>query len=166
MTEAEHQLLQRLVGAAWPLPVQIAFAAAFIVGCAVWPLVYYRALDPTLRALLGRKIGAHVVWVRRHSAEYVTPFESGFARYARWSWGIADPAQRTWHADGITLVASLVVVNILAGMLPFYLLLGVFLGLHGLSYVTFMPCVLAAMLLYSWRWDGRRQVTGTGVENV
>ncbi len=161
MTEHERLLLQKLVAASCPLPFQLLGGLAFVTLYWSWSQTFYRAVDPRLREWIGRRVGARVVWVLRRSKYYRTLFDfNGYPRYAYWSWGIAAEADRTFFRDALVAISSLVLVNGAAAIWPIALLLLAGLWLRALSYVVFVPCLLAGMAIYSIFWDGRREVAG------
>jgi hypothetical protein len=71
--ELERELLTRLTEAGLPLAAQVALGAGLVVGYWAWSRAYYRLLDPALRGVVGRMLGAPVAWVLRHDASYETP---------------------------------------------------------------------------------------------
>jgi len=160
MTELEGQLLDQLITAAWPLRLQVAFAVVLVAGYFLWSRLYYRSVDRRLRSAVGRRLGARIIWVPRHSGSYQTPFETGFARYHRWTWGIEAEHDRTFLRDGLVALLTLVIVNVLGGLWPIAIFLWVFLGLEALAYVVFLPLCVALIAIYSIFWSGRYQVSG------
>lgn len=160
MTDAECALMNGLVTAGWPLAWQIAFGVALLAGYFAWSRIYFRAVDPGLRAWLGRRLGARVVWVQRHGAEYPTPFELTRAQYRRWSWGIEPEAQRTFGRDGAAAVLCILCVNVLGGLWIPAAFLFVFLGLKAISYVVFLPACVGVIGIYSAFWSGKHEVDG------
>lgn len=162
MTDLEREFFARLITAAWPLPMQIAFGVAMIAGYWIWSRLYYTAIDTALRRVAGGVLGARVVWVLRHSAEYQTPFELGLNhnRYFRWTWGIAQPERRTLGRDAAAWLLSFLIVTLLGGLWPVAVFLVVFLVWKALSYVVFLPVCLAVIAIYSLFWAGRHQVAG------
>jgi VIT1/CCC1 family predicted Fe2+/Mn2+ transporter len=162
MTDLEREFLQNLITAAWPLPMQMAFGAGLVAVYWAWSRFYYAVIDPALRNVVGGVLGAKVVWVPRHSAEYETPLELGFPRnrYHRWTWGIAVPARRTVRNDLAASLLSLLFVTLIGGLWPIAVFLFVFLQLKALSYVVFLPVCLAVIAIYSLFWAGRHEVAG------
>ena len=160
MTDLERQFMERLITAAWPLHLQIAFAVAEVVGYFIWSRLYFRVLDQPLRSQIGRALGVSIIWVLRHSSSYQTPFESGFSRYHRWSWGIEAESERTLLRDGAVAMLSFLCVNVFGGLWPIAIFLFVFLGLDALSYVVFIPVCIAVIAIYSVFWSGRYEVAG------
>ena len=162
MTDLERELLHNLVTAAWPLPVQIAFGAGLLAVYWAWSRFYYAVIDPALRNVVSGVLGARVVWVARHSAEYETPLELGFAhnRYHRWTWGIQGEDRRTAGRDAAALLLSFLFVTLLGGLWPIAVFLFVFLQLKALSYVVFLPVCVAVIVIYSLFWAGRHEVAG------
>jgi hypothetical protein len=160
MTDLERQLMEQLISAAWPLPWQITFALTMLIGYFLWSRWYFRVGDGLVRRQLSQVIGTPIQWVLRHSASYPTAFESGFARYQRWSWGIAQERDRTWLRDGTVALLSILVVNVLAGLWPMALFLGVALGLNALSYLIFVPACVIMLAIYAIFWSGQYEVTG------
>ncbi|HEX6289554.1 MAG TPA: hypothetical protein VFZ66_10205 [Herpetosiphonaceae bacterium] len=160
MTDAERQFFEQLITAAWPLSWQAAFAIAAVVGYFAWSRLYFRVVDPIVRARVGSALGTRILWVPRHSASYQTAFESGFDRYHYWSWGIEAESERTFLRDGAVALLSFLCVNILAGCWPVAVFLLVALGLEALSYVVFVPACLAILAIYAIFWSGRYEVTG------
>jgi hypothetical protein len=159
VTDAERELLDRLIAAAWPLPWQAALGCALAAGYLAWSRLYYAALDPRLRRAVGGAVGARVVWVRRHSADYPTPFElGGVRRPPRWSWGIAAEGERSWGRDAAVSLLCVLLVNVAAGLWPAALVLYAFAGARVLSYAVFLPTCLAAIAIYSVFWTGRYAV--------
>jgi VIT1/CCC1 family predicted Fe2+/Mn2+ transporter len=162
MTELEHEFLLGLITAAWPLSAQIAFGVALVAGYWAWSRLYYAAIDPALRRLVGRTLGARVVWVRRGSAAYPSLYEFGQGRSVirRWMWGIEPASERTLRNDAATGTLSFFIVTIIGGLWPIALFFFVFLYLKALSYVVFLPVCLAVLAIYSRFWDGRHEVQG------
>lgn len=163
MTDAEAQLLQNLFSAAWSLPTQVAAGALQVIGYFVWSRTYHRRVDPALRDWAGRCLGAPVVWVRRHTHEYDTPFELAFLgmnRYARWTWGIQNPARRTFLRDATAYALGVLCVNGIAGTWPVAALLYLALSVHALSYVVFFPACVLNIALYSVFFSGLHEVDG------
>jgi|GEM_PF-6906969 len=160
MTDPEQQLIAQLITASWPLRWQIIFALAIVGGYFIWSQLYFRVVDPVVRAYISRMLGLQIIWVLRHSSSYPTAFEFGFERYHRWSWGIATESQRTFLRDGMTMMLSLLWVNILAGLWPVAVFLLVSLGLQALSYIVFLPTCVATLAIYAIFWSGRYEVTG------
>ena len=162
MTELEHEFLRGLITASWPLAAQIAFGVALVGGYWVWSRLYYAAIDPALRRLVGGMLGARVVWVRRGSASYPSHYELGreSPRIRRWMWGIAPESERTLRNDAATGVLSFFIVTVIGGLWPIALFLFVFLHLKALSYAVFLPVCLAVLAIYSAFWDGRHEVAG------
>ncbi len=61
MTELEGQLLQNLIAAALPLPWQVALGALLVAGAWIWARLYYRRVDPRVRAYTGRLLGTRII---------------------------------------------------------------------------------------------------------
>jgi hypothetical protein len=162
MTELEREFLHNLITAAWPLEMQIAFGVGLVAIYWAWSRFYYAVLDPALRNVLSGMLGARVVWVARHSAEYQSPLELGLPhnRYHRWTWGIQAEAKRTAGRDLAALLLSFLFVTLLGGLWPVAAFLFVFLQLKALSYVVFLPVCVAVIALYSIFWAGRHEVAG------
>ncbi len=159
MTDAEQELLRNLIAAALPLPLQIAAGAGLIVLFFLWPRFYYGVLDSPLRTVVGRMIGADVVWVPRNSAAYPTPAQWGYA-WRRWTWGIADPASRPRVSDVAAWVLSILIVNVMAGIWTGAVLYALFVPLRAISYVVFFPACIAFLFFYGVFWSGRREIAG------
>ena len=157
MTDAEATFVAALTQAAWPLPLQLLSAAAFVIGYWVWSRHAYAAVDRAVRAWLGQRLGVAVVWVPRNTAEYATPFYYR-GRYRRWSWGIAAEADRTFTADGVVATASVVVVNIVAGAVPLAAPLYAAVSSGVWSYVVLLPASVAVIAIYSVYWSGHYRV--------
>ncbi len=160
MTDLERRFLDQLTTAAWPLWFQVAFALVLVAGYLIWSRLYYHVVDQILRIRIGGSLGVDIIWVRRHSRSYPTPFESGWARYQQWSWGIAAEHERTFLRDDLVAALSLLVVNVLAGLWPIAIFLFVFLGLKALSYVVFLPLCVAMLAIYAVFWSGKYEVAG------
>jgi cytochrome c oxidase subunit IV len=160
MIDLERQLIEQLITAAWPFSWQVAFALAATIGYFIWSRLYFRVIDPLLRARLGQTLGCTIIWVLRHSANYQTAFESGFARYTRWSWGIAMEHQRSFLRDGAVVLLCFLCVNILSGLWPVAVFMLVALGLRALSYIIFLPSCLVMVTIYAIFWSGRYEVSG------
>ncbi len=160
MTELEQRLVEALITAAWPLHGQVSFVIGIVLGYFIWSRLYFRVIDPGIRTRVGAALGVQLIWVLRHSASYQTAFEWEFARYYRWSWGIAQEQQRTFLCDGAVLVLSLLVVNIVAGLWPIGVFLAVALWLEALSYIVFFPTCCLMLALYAIFWSGRYAVAG------
>lgn len=157
-TELETQLVQRLITAAWPLPMQLVFGIALIGGYWHWSRRFYRTMDPVLRRMLGRRVGATIVWVQRGSRTYPSPLPVEPSTFWHWSWGIAEPSHRTFGRDGLVLLLMVLCVTIGAGAWPLPVLLVVFVGLKALSYVVFLPTILALLVIYAIYWSGRYEL--------
>lgn len=154
----EEQLLARLVAARWPFAWQVALGAALVAGYWGWSRAFYAIVDPVLRRAAGGLLGAEVVWVRRHSAAYQTPIESGFARWPRWTWGIAAEGSRTVLRDGTALLSCTLLVSVLAGAWLPAALVWTFVGPRLLSYAVFLPACAAVLGLYGAFFTGRYAV--------
>jgi hypothetical protein len=157
-TDIETQLVQNLITAAWPLPLQIVFGIALVGSYWRWSRHSYWRIDPVLRRILGRWVGATIVWVQRGSSRYPSPFPVEPSTFWQWSWGIAEPSKRTVIRDGLVLLLMVLWVMISAGAWPLPLLLVAFLGLKALSYVVFLPTILAFLVIYGIYWSGRYQL--------
>ena len=160
MTDLERELLVRLISAAWPFHVQVVFALATVIGYFLWSRLYFRAVDPLVRARVGHALGVHVIWVLRHSADYQTAFESGLERYYQWSWGIEAEHQRTFLRDGAVAILGFLIVSVLAGLTPIAVFLVATLGFNALSGVLFIPACVATLAIYAIFWSGRYEVSG------
>ena len=160
MTELEGQLLQNLIAAALPLPWQVALGALLVAGAWLWARLYYRRVDPRVRASIGRLLGTRIIWVLRNSSSYETPFLWERTPYRYWSWGIEALADRTLLRDGLTGLLSVLIVNVTGGLWPFALFLWAFLGLKALSYVVFLPVCCALLVIYAIFWSGRYEIAG------
>ncbi len=159
MTELEAELLARLVGARFPLGVQAAIGLALVGGYYAWSRLWFATLDVYARRVAGGLVRAHVVWVERHTADYETPFESGFPSYLRWTWGIEAPQHRTLARDAAVATMHFVVVALLAALWIPALVLGALVW-DALSYVVFLPVCLAVLFLHGAFWAGRDRVAG------
>lgn len=122
------------------------FAAVWLAASIAWPYLYYRVLDPLLRALLSRRVGAPVIWTNDARRYLVT------GRYTRWHWGIAGaPADHVTFAEGLVNAACVAIVNILAGLvLPAIL----FLSLGSVGMYAY-PLFFLAIPIYAIYWSGR-----------
>ena len=160
MVDPERQFIEQLMTAAWPFSWQVVFALAATIGYFMWSRLYFRVVDPILRAWFGQALGLTIVWVLRHSARYQTAFESGLARYPRWSWGIAMEHQRTFLRDGAVVLLCCLCVNILSGLWPLAVFMFVALGLRALSYIILLPACIVMVAIYAIFWSGRYEVTG------
>ncbi|HEX8394577.1 MAG TPA: hypothetical protein VF665_19680 [Longimicrobium sp.] len=159
MTDAERELLRNLTAGALPLWLQIAAGAGLVVLFRLWPRLYYGVLDSPLRTAVGRMIGADVVWVPRNSAAYPTPAQWE-PEWTLWTWGIADPAARTFARDVAAWLLSILLVNGVAGLWPGAVLYALFVPLRALSYVVFFPACIAFLFFYAAFWSGRREIAG------
>jgi len=133
---------------------QIALAAAWAAGYVGWAYLYYRALDPPIRARVGAALGVRVVWT--YDARHY--FQQG--RYKWWRWGVADvPADRVVFTESIAHVLGLVIVTLLAGGWPIAL---VYLAMvrQWVGPLTLYACVLLAVPIFSIYWSGRYQPIG------
>lgn len=155
MTDAEGALLASLTAAALPMAAQIAVATVYLLLYLYWSRTAFRHVDAKARAWLGDRFDVEVVWVRRHTAEYATPFEFRTFRYAVWMWGIADERRRTFTLDAVIYVADLLLVRIAAGAVPVLVLLFLAVTLRALSYVVLLPTLALAIGLYGVYWTGR-----------
>jgi hypothetical protein len=160
MTDLERELFMRLITAAWPFSWQVVFALATVIGYFIWSRLYFRVVDPIIRARVGHALGVQIIWVLRHSADYQTAFESGFERYYHWSWGIQAEQQRTLLRDGAVAMLGFLIVSILAGLSPVAVFLFATLGFKVLSAVLFIPACVATLAIYGIFWCGRYEVTG------
>lgn len=160
MDEPERELLANLIRAGWPLGPQVAVGAGIVVGDWLWCRMYFVAVDPVVRAMVGRLVGARVVWVMRDSASYPTPFEWKRSTWHQWTWGVQDEARRTFFRDGAVLLLCGLLVNVLAGAPPVLLVVYLFAWAKLISYAVFFPTVIAAMTLYSIFFSGRREIHG------
>jgi hypothetical protein len=160
MTELDGQLLENLIVATLPLAWQVALGALLVMGAWMWARLYYRRVDPLVRASVGRLLGTRIIWVLRNSSSYETPFLWERTHYRYWSWGVAAPADRTLLRDGLTVLLSVLIVNVACGLWPCALFLWVFLGLKALSYVVFLPVCCALLVISSIFWTGRYEITG------
>jgi hypothetical protein len=160
MTDIERQFLTGLITAAWPFPWQVMGALTTAIGYFIWSRFYFRVFDRLVRAYVGQVFGTQIIWVLRHSQSYQTSFESGFARYPRWSWGIEREHERTFLRDGAVVVLSFLLVNLLGGLWPVAVFLFMALGLDALSYIIFLPTCIATLAIYGIFWSGRYEVTG------
>jgi hypothetical protein len=158
MTELEQELLSRLVAARWALPWQAALGVALVAGYWAWARAFYARVDPALRRAAGRRLGADVVWVHRHSAAYQTPLEIGHTRAWRWTWGIADERARTLGRDAAVLALDALLVRVLAGLPGPALLVWAFVGPGLLSAVVFLPACGVVLGLYGVFFTGRYAV--------
>jgi hypothetical protein len=160
MTDAEQELVRSLTRGAWPLGWQAVLAVVAVAGYWLWSRAYYRVVDPGMRRRVGRALGAAVVWVPRHTAEYQTPIESGFTRGRRWTWGIAAERERTATRDAAALALCVLVVNLAAGLWPVAVTLYLTLWRYPLSALLLIPVLTAVIAIYSVFWTGRYEVRG------
>ena len=126
----------------------IAFALLWLAGSIAWPYLYYRALDPLARRTAGALLGARVVWT--HDArQYFGP-----GRYRRWRWGIVDaPADEVTFVEAITHALSLVVVNVVAGLLSPAVLFAAMYA-KWLPPLVLYPLLFVAIAVYAIYWSG------------
>ena len=154
MTEAERALIGNLTTAALPLAAQLIVALIYVASYWYWSRRWFARVDTAARAWLGRRLSLDVVWVRRHTAEYATPFEFRTGHYRVWTWGVADARDRTFTHDAIVSLADLLIVRVGAGALPVVaLLLMVTAGV--LSYIVLLPAIAASIAVYGVYWTGR-----------
>lgn len=155
MTDAERALIANLTAARLPLAAQIVLGAVAVLGYWYWSRTASARVDAAARTWLGARIGATVIWVRRNTADYPTPFQFRAGRYARWTWGIADEPRRTFGNDAIVSLADLIVVRIAAGAAPVAVLLYLTIAARLVSYVVFLPVSVIAIGIYAMFWTGR-----------
>jgi hypothetical protein len=122
------------------------FAAVWLAASIAWPYLFYRAVDPLMRALVTKRVGAPVVWTNDARRFLVT------GRYHRWHWGVAGaPSDHVTFAEGMVNAACVVAVNIVAGMiLPAVL----FLSLGSVGVYAY-PLLLLAIPIYAIYWSGK-----------
>jgi hypothetical protein len=160
MTDAEQELVRSLTRGAWPLGWQAVLAVVAVAGYWLWSRAYYRVVDPGMRRRVGRALGAAVVWVPRHTAEYQTPIESGFTRGRRWTWGIAAERERTATARRRRARALRPRRHLAAGLWPVAVTLYLTLWRYPLSALLLIPVLTAVIAIYSVFWTGRYEVRG------
>lgn len=140
-----------------PLWMQVAFAAGWIAGYVLWTRVYFRVVDPALRAALAAWAGEPVQWVLRRGTLGGGNLYFGL-RYDTWSWGLAPRDDVPFVKDGMLYVMSVVVVYVVAATWPVAVLYWAsFVG--GLLSPPFVMVLFFLLIpLYRRWWSGGRRV--------
>jgi hypothetical protein len=141
------------VSAGAPLPVQIAFALAWVVTYALWARVYFRRVDPAIRRSLGGWAGEPVQWVLRRGRQRGGDFLS--PRYDTWSWGLAPRENVPTARDWSLYVVSVLVVYVVAALWPVAVLYAAAFHLQLLSPPFVLILFFAVIPLYLRFWSGR-----------
>jgi hypothetical protein len=70
------------------LVAQAVAALLWVAAYVIWARVFYAVIDPMLRAQLGKRVNAEVIWLYRRGSLYASP-SSFTLRRSTWSWGLA-----------------------------------------------------------------------------
>ena len=142
-----------------PLEVQIALAAIYLAGSIIWPRIFYRTIDPALRAWLGSRLGVRIGWAVRQGGFNRGPLWFG-PLYDTWAWVIEGDAERTIPREVAVYVAWALIVPVLAGLLPIALFFVAFLGLELISTLVAYPLLFLIIPIYTRYWSGKYERPG------
>ena len=141
------------------LIAQMVFGLGYVAVYILWSRLYYRLVDPVIRARIGELLGAKIIWVHRRGDPSGSEWNFRL-RYNTWSWAIADERQRGTLKDGLIYVLWLLLVLVVFGLWPFTLFLFVFFGADFLHALVALPLLFITIPIYSIYWAGRYEVAG------
>jgi hypothetical protein len=143
-----------------PGAADLVYAGAFLGGSILWAILYYRLIDPVLRAMFGALCGRHIVWAfGRQTFNVSGTIDPAAQRWGWWTKEYDSDEGSLWKlfreesgAAAVAFVGALVIV--VAGVLPW--------GVLALSlFVLHTPAALVAYVLafvyfaiWGFYWSG------------
>ena len=141
------------------LVAQAVAALLWVAAYVIWARVFYAVIDPMLRAQLGKRVNAEVIWLYRRGSLYASP-SSFTLRRSTWSWGLAGDRENAPLRDGLVYAAYVICVPVIAGLWLIALLSYAALWRHMLSAVVVLPLFFLIIPLYMRYWGGQRPAPG------